>query len=301
MSIYPWKTKIPKRTNVKKVVVPDWKVKTLEKKYQRPYFSQEFNSWEMDLMEVKHSYYLLIININTRYLVCYPVSGRSSEKIIPLLVNFLRRFKCDFLRGDGESAFSSDVMDIFLSSYSVGKTYFPKSPYINKNRIIDRAIRTIRDGFGVNPELINDADAMQRMVKLYNYTPHKAYGNIFTPTEVQHDVELEGMYIRAQQDRLNKVLLLQQRDKYMKYKPGNILYAYFDESKTGKKFDKARRKFDKLVQFHKYSHGNVVCLLYTPFGINTRSYFTIPIHHTKFAYGSYKKIPQSVKSYFNVK
>ena len=286
--------------------LPDWKLKTLEKKYSRPYFSQTPHAWEMDLMEVvrDRQWYLFIININTRYLVVYPTNTRRLlPNIFQLLQRFFGEFKCDSLRGDGEfnkkpPSFPGDEEYIGkfndrLKSLGI-KTYFPDSKFINKNRIVDRVMRTIRDGFGLNTEQIRDNNAMQRMVKLYNYTPHSAYNNLFSPIEVQNDFDLEAMYIRSKIAELHKIKLLQSES--YQYVRGNILFVHIDRSKTQDKFTKARRVFDTLAIFHKYFHGNVMVRLMNPIG----NYIVVPIHHTQFAYKSFDDIPPDVKYYFRI-
>ncbi len=273
--------------------LPDWKLKTLEKKYSRPYFSQTPHAWEMDLMEVvrDRQWYLFIININTRYLVVYPTNSKTLlPNIFKLLQRFFGEFKCDSLRGDG--AFSGEFNDRLKHLGIV--TYFPDSKFINKNRIVDRVMRTIRDGFGLNTEQIRDNNAMQRMVKLYNHTPHSAYNNLFSPIEVQNDFELEAMYIRSKIAQLHKIKLL--HSESYQYVRGNILFVHIDRSKTQDKFTKARRVFDTLAIFHKYFYGNVMVRLMNPIG----NYIVVPIHHTQFAYKSFDDIPPDVKYYFRI-
>ncbi len=299
--------------------LPDWKLKTLEKKYSRPYFSQTPHAWEMDLMEVVRDkqWYLFIININTRYLVVYPTNTRRLlPNIFQLLQRFFGEFKCDSLRGDGEfnkkhhsslgdEEFSGKFNDR-LKSLGI-KTYFPDSKFINKNRSVDRVMRTIRDGFGLNTEQIRDNEAMQRMVKIYNHTPHSAYNNLFSPIEVQNDFDLEAMYIRSKIAELHKIKLLQSES--YQYVRGNILFVHIDRSKTQDKFTKARRVFDTLAIFHKYFHGNVMVRLMRTYGSKydrtlflnpIGNYIVVPIHHTQFAYKSFDDIPPDVKYYFRI-
>ena len=66
----PWKTKGGTNT------IPDFNTKLLQKRHQRPYFSPDFNSWEIDVIYITNPltqtnprFYLFCININTKYLV----------------------------------------------------------------------------------------------------------------------------------------------------------------------------------------------------------------------------------------
>lgn len=239
-------------------------------------------------------YYVMIININTRFLWCDDRTGKSAAGVAAALTDFLNQHRCTNIRGDAEAAFRSDTVTRLLTERGVSY-YWNASPYTNRNRIIDRAMRTIRDGFGLDRDLIKDPASMKRMVKLYNYTPHAAYRNLFTPIEVQRDRELEAMYIRAQQDRLHTIRQLQVKDGYMSYKPGNILYVHLDDTKTERRFDKVRRQFSHLGVFIRYAYGNVVCDM-LPRSVP----LMIPVQHTKLAYESYALIPDRVKRYFGV-
>lgn len=69
-----------------------------------------------------------------------------------------------------------------------------KSKFVNKNRIIDRVIRTIRDGF--NGKDMGDTKLMKWVVKYYNEKPHQAFDLKYNPTLVNNDEDLEGKYIR---------------------------------------------------------------------------------------------------------
>jgi hypothetical protein len=52
--------------------------------------------------------------------------------------------------------------------------YLNSSPFLNKNRVVDRVIRTIRDKIGVRSNLWIDINP-----------PHSAFYHMFTPFQVQ--------------------------------------------------------------------------------------------------------------------
>ena len=73
---------------------------------------------------------------------------------------------------------------------------------------------------------------MQEMVQLYNDSPHMAYNNLFTPTEVQENQEIEGRFIAYKQRELRQALHSQKRDDLHNYKKNNILFFHLDVKKT---------------------------------------------------------------------
>jgi hypothetical protein len=122
------------------------------------------------------------------------------------------------IRGDSDSAFGriirfNDIKDKKFNINLRPKTYRPNvfttylkqheielflspSKYTNKNHVVDRVIRTIRDKIGENPELFYKPEIMVQVVDEYNNTPHSAFNNEFTPKEVQMHKDLEEYYIR---------------------------------------------------------------------------------------------------------
>ncbi|KAA6362796.1 MAG: hypothetical protein EZS28_041677 [Streblomastix strix] len=115
-------------------LIQDFQLKPL-KRLQRPYFSPKSGSFEIDLAfsydTIKHreQIYLFAININTKYLVVIPIIDKSN---------------C-------EKGLTGNVINKFCSDNNIS-LYFNSSPYTQHNRVVDRVIRTIRDGF-INPEI----------------------------------------------------------------------------------------------------------------------------------------------------
>jgi hypothetical protein len=220
--------------------VPDYRLKPL-KKFQRPYFSPQRDSYEMDYVIQTYGghrkNYLFCINLNTRYLMAYSLeldetsTTEGTRRLLEemnaeLAVNFGGKRFIKHLRGDGDSAFGvmlkhgeSHVIgpeaakrrgisetiplgEFWIKSNPVTRLlvgasdlYLNTSPYTNKNRIIDRAIRTIRDRVG-NSRLMMETDNINVAVNEYNHTPHAAFNYEFTPYEVQSSPETEDYFIR---------------------------------------------------------------------------------------------------------
>jgi hypothetical protein len=167
-----------------------------------------------------YKYYLILININSKFLFALPVKNNKipSIEITKILVKNVNdylgslgdNFKINNLRADGDSKFGKMIEDndrpqtvrlgvmfykrnVFLDYLeSEGITfYLNSSPFLNKNRIVDRVIRTIRDKICVRTTLWLDIEYMAQLVDDYNNIPHTAFYHLFTPFQVQFTRDLE--------------------------------------------------------------------------------------------------------------
>jgi hypothetical protein len=283
-------------------IVKDKKLPPLHK-YDRPYFSPRSGSWEIDYFctgdnpdeltqESIFRYYLFCININTKFLVVYHLNLNKfhDATMTDHFINDLAfRHRVRSIRGDADPSFAE------LTKIHGVKTYFSPSKYTNKNRVVDRVMRTIRDAVGLDKELLLIPDVVNQIVYFYNNTPHSAYDNMFTPTEAHFDSEIEGWYVRKQQRRLVDVLRLQRSDYLNTYTPKCILLIHLPYSKTSKKFVKRRRNFDTLAEFIRYDHGNVVCRL-----LKEVRPITVPVQFTKYVAPSIGQVPIPIIRMFNL-
>jgi hypothetical protein len=140
--------------------------------------------------------YFVIININTRYLFILPLDVRepmttsTTTQNLRLVQDILKeRFGRDSLidniRVDGGQEFGQRGSDVPLGIHTFNQNepssylhplgikfcMFP-SLFTNKNRIIDRSIRTIRDMLGEDNSLFFWPDKFSEAVKIYNNRPH---------------------------------------------------------------------------------------------------------------------------------
>ncbi|KAA6366285.1 MAG: hypothetical protein EZS28_038188 [Streblomastix strix] len=270
------------------ISVPDYQIKQLPEKFGRPYFSYEFGSWEIDIVFSMNpqlvrinQIYLFCININTKYLVVYPLHSKSQEDIEKALQNLVQTQNVTHIRGDGEKGFASNQLMQFYNKNDI-KTYFVNGTkeLTNHNRVVDSVIRTIRNAFGQDDRDFANPKLMQQMVDIYNDTPHTAFDNKFTPKQVNSLQELEGYFIRKNDKKLREVKQDQQDQGFTKYLPGNILMIHVDYLRTMHRYMKQRRNFNELAKFIKYDNGNVECLLLKPF--TDLDVITVPIYYTKF-------------------
>jgi hypothetical protein len=146
----------------------------------------------------------------------------------------------------GDFAYNKNEFVNYLASENI-TLYLNKSPFVNKNRVIDRAI-TIRDMLGMNENFWLDTMFMMEVVEKYNNTKHSAFYSMFTPFEVQFTKDLERYFIKKNQKKLEKIKEMQKESDLTDYEPGNILLIHLDFSKTQDKFNKKRRTFNKLAK-----------------------------------------------------
>jgi hypothetical protein len=171
----------------------------------------------------------------------------------------------------------------FLEANNI-ELFLDKSKFTNKVNVINRAIRTIRDMAGENPNILADKNVMDQVVEAYNNRPHAAFDNRFTPLQVQSNPDLEEYFIREQLERLREVKELQRDAGFFDSRPGNVLLIHLNKAKTKDMFDKKRRAFNEVAIFVNYQNGNVLCdrLQRTPQGgIQRGTRVLIPIFYTR--------------------
>ncbi|KAA6382895.1 MAG: hypothetical protein EZS28_021577 [Streblomastix strix] len=180
--------------------IKDYKLKPL-KQFYRPYFSKSLGSWEIDIVFDGKQDYLFCININTKFLVVYEIKNKTQTEILRCLDQLIKQQHVTNIRSDGDSAIGSKMVQDFLQAHHI-QYFMSKSKFTNKNRVIDRVIRTIRDAF-IGKDM-SDLKLMQQVVKFYNDKPHTAFELKYSPSQVNKDEDLEGKYIRSQMKKLNE-------------------------------------------------------------------------------------------------
>ncbi|KAA6366995.1 MAG: hypothetical protein EZS28_037479 [Streblomastix strix] len=270
--------------------IKDYKLKPL-KQFYRPYFSKSLGSWEIDIVFDGKQDYLFCININTKYLVVYEIQNKTSVEILRCLDQLIKQQHVTNLRSDGESAIGSKMVQDFLSAHHISY-YMSKSKFTNRNRVVDRVIRTIRDAF-IGQDMANPK-LMQQIVKLYNDKLHSAFDLKYSPSQVNKDEDLEGKYIRSQMKKLNEAK--QSQSQLTKLTKGNIILIHLDLSKTALKFNKQRRQFNELAIFEKYQHGNIICRLLKPY--KDIQQVEIPIYFAKKVSDDIENLDDKYKSTF---
>jgi hypothetical protein len=70
----------------------------------------------------------------------------------------------------GDFMYKRNTFLDYLDSQKI-TLYLNTSPFINKNRVVDRVIRTIRDRLYIRENLWLDTDYIAVLVEDYNHTP----------------------------------------------------------------------------------------------------------------------------------
>ena len=187
---YPFKSKYKyiKDTNIKTdPYIKDYKLKPV-KKLSKPNFSHEPYTYEMDIMFISKRAYLVLINVNTKYLFVEPITFKDEFNVIKVIDRMMndKHIKIETIKCDGERAFLSNAFksycngderyqsnkpSIKFKSPNKIKLVIDSSPFTNAHKCVDAVIRTLRNAFGKNTTRINNT-TMQQMVEWYNNTPH---------------------------------------------------------------------------------------------------------------------------------
>ena len=302
---YPFKSKYKfiKDTNIKTdPYIPDYQLKPV-KKLSKPDFSYEPNCWEMDIMFTKnieededeydedeyidYQYaYLVLINVNTKYLIVKPLLSKKARNFTPLFHNIAKDFQINTLKCDDEKAFTSDIFrdycnqePIYISTkngirykkesdikykrsefkYAFTapnkiKLIINDSPFVNAHKVVDAVIRTIRNAFGLSDKRISNNILMQQMVEWYNNTPHSSL-RLLNPYYDEIDDEV---------------------DKYLSKKEPKYIYLTPDQMQNDKdlewKYIRARMMELRETQQKQltkgllsYNPGNII-IIHTDYG-----------------------------------
>ena len=306
---YPFKSKVKDvafredKEIAKEPYVKDHRLNRLINKYSRPNYSPFPHSWECDYMFVakgrkKHPF-LVLININTRYLVVKKVKDKSGAEYIRVLEEIIKELESkdkqiNYLKSDAEASFR-DKRSLALYKKHDINFVFNSSKYSFHNKHVDSVIRTIRNAAGINNEILLNPNILQSIVDHYNNSPHtglprKRITRIgdpdnksklihYSPNEMTED--LEWAYIREKDRELIKVLDRLKDDGYHSYEPGNILMVHLDNSKTPNRMKKRRRNFEDIGEFLGYKNGNVIVKMLTGYKDQIDQELEVPIFYTK--------------------
>jgi hypothetical protein len=179
---------------------------------------------------------------------------------------------------------------------------FP-SLFTNKNRIIDRAIRTIRDMLSKDNSLFFKPDIVSEAVDMYNNRPHQDFNYESTPSEVQSHKALEECFFRDNISRAQKMHKKQEVAGFFMYRPGNILLVHVDMLKVHMpRATKRRATFNRLAEFIGYEYGSVRCKVLEKQITEGNSLFwknpiVVPIYYTKYVCAALADIPFTFRTF----
>ena len=255
----------------------DKQPKKLKNELSRPSFAPFPYSWEIDHLQFDKTKitYLFCLNINTRYLYVIPVNNKSAQETRRAIETLIGKENDNFnhpvnnIRGDGDKGFEA-----IKTMFPHINFYFTSSKFTYHNKLIDAAMRTLRNA--LNNDSLWDGhhdDIIQQLVYYYNFTKHRV--TKMSPIDMHTDIDKEWEYIRQKTEELNDAKLKQYQHGLFNYKPGDRIRIHLEYSKTNQLFDKRRRQFDREGTFIQYINGNCLIQLDKGQKIEVPVYFTI--------------------------
>ncbi len=161
--------------------------KTMKSKMGKSY-SRIIGGYQIDIFIYKRKYYLLAININTKYgYISKSIKNKSVHAVLPEIKIFVDKFKPDSISCDNEPAFVSKDTVEYLISKDIELRVITEQIHSSLG-IINRFCRTIRDMLFQSKNL-----SLEEAIKIYNNSYHRTIG--MKPIDMQKDSELEEMYI----------------------------------------------------------------------------------------------------------
>ena len=162
-------------------------------------YSAYIGGWQMDIFIYNRKYYLLAINMNTRYgYISKSIKNKSVHEVLPEIKIFVDKFKPISISCDNEPAFvSKDTVD-YLISKDIELRVITEQVH-SALGIINRFCRTLRDMTYHREASLRRSGAasktlsLEDAIKNYNNSYHRTIG--MKPSTMQHDSELEEMYI----------------------------------------------------------------------------------------------------------
>jgi hypothetical protein len=154
------------------------------------------------------AYFMVIVNINTRYAYAYPLDGKGTADLLGVLKKWVDEVeaagkKVVHLSADQEAGWSGQEVQKWLDEKKIRLKLIPSDRH-SALGIVDRFIRTLRDmNVRSKKRELDDQDlrdfSVKRMTKFlatYNASLHNAIG--MTPTEMEKDDQAQKRYIIKQ-------------------------------------------------------------------------------------------------------
>ena len=271
---YPFKSKYKyiKDTNIKtEPYIKDYQLKTV-KKLSKPDFSFEPHCWEMDIMFALNKAYLVLINVNTKYLIVEPIDYKSELyviKVIDKLVN-KRNIRIETIKCDGEKAFISNAFKSYcngeeqryqLDKHTIKfkapnkiKLIIDDSPFTNAHKCVDAVIRTLRNAFGQSQQRMTNNVLIQQTVEWYNNTPHASL-RLLNPLYTSFDEETDE-YLDKRQSKYIYLTPQQMQDDR------DLEWQYIRAKSMQLKEIQQKQRFKGLLS---YKPKNII-LIHTDYG-----------------------------------
>ena len=265
-------------------------------RYYYPIFANHQHAFQMDLLEQSRSnesiypkYFLILINVNTRYAYAIPTERQNKNAINALLTEFINTHDIKSIVCDDEAAFTSKLVVDTLTEHNVSLRIITEQRH-SALGIIDRFIRTLRDmniptvksEHQSNDPKYRDFSVkrMNKLLDIYNNTVHSSTNH--TPAEMEQDPKLEKQYITE------KLYELERKRKQKDFELLPDTYVRYILPKDAH----MKSRFKVSPEVYKISHkqGNAYVLIAHDGTIKTVSRWRIiPLSNTlpqKFKFGS---------------
>lgn len=265
-------------------------------RYYYPIFANHQHAFQMDLLEQSRDsgsefpkYFLILINVNTRYAYAFPTERKNQNAINALLTEFINNHSINSIVCDDEAAFTSKLVVDTLTEHNVSLRIITEQRH-SALGIIDRFIRTLRDmniptvksEHQSNDPKYRDFSVkrMNKLLDIYNNTVHSSTNH--TPAEMEQDPKLEKQYITE------KLYELERKRKQKDFELLPDTYVRYILPKDAH----MKSRFRVSPEVYKISHkqGNAYVLIAHDGTIKTVSRWRIiPLGDTlpqKFKYGS---------------
>jgi len=142
-----------------------------------------YNKYEIH----KYKYILVVIDVYSRYVQVKPLTNRENPNIIKNLLSIFETMGFPF-RIQSDNEFKTKEFIDLMAKYNV-KLSFSDPNEINKNAIVERANRTIRDLLKKYRLLYHDYNwpkYIDDLIDIYNNTYHKTIGD--TPYDIWNNI-----------------------------------------------------------------------------------------------------------------
>ena len=181
-----------------------------KKDYYYPIFSTHPYAFQIDLLEQSANrdreeypaYYIIIINVNTKYGYAIPIENKDKETIHNELSEFIRDHRMVSITCDEESAFKSKRVIEMLSANRISIKFITDKRH-SALSLVDRFIKQLRDMNTPTVHTQRQSDnpkyrdfsrhRMEKLINIYNTTIHPSTG--VTPQEMEDDPLLEEKFI----------------------------------------------------------------------------------------------------------
>ena len=150
-------------------------------------YSSYIGGWQMDIFIFKRKYYLLAIEMNSRYAyISKLIKSKATKDVLPEIKIFVEKFKPVSISCDNEASFTSSETINYLISRNVELRVITEQIHSSLG-ILNRFCRTLRD-----MEFQNKL-SLEECVDIYNNSYHRIIKT--KPITIHNDSELEEVYI----------------------------------------------------------------------------------------------------------